>query len=396
MKKKDKKENSQEPEGNPQGAAQGEGAAASAKAAPAKKEKKKAAQTAKEFSPRRLLSPLIPLYKTALSVREFRLASGMEPVRWLRSPVISIGNLSTGGAGKTPFTIALAAELSSRGLPIDVLSRGYGRQSDAVTRVDPEGTAEDFGDEPLLIAREAKVPVYVAAERYLAGLLAESDAEALLAAAPTEPSEAASGKTAKEAEDPPPLCIHLLDDGFQHRQLARTIDILLLSREDWEDRLLPAGNLREPLEALFRANAIAIPAGEPELAKALREWGWEGPIWKLLRLLEIKKYDGPVMAFCGIARPEQFFEGLESAGLELSAQFSFPDHYDYDESIVRELAAAARKHKVKAVLTTSKDWVRLGKLAALFPSETPLEVARLRIEVEDRAAMLTWLAERLL
>jgi tetraacyldisaccharide 4'-kinase len=370
-------------------------AGASSEASPRETAKGSARAGKPAFSPRRLLAPLIPIYKAALSLRELRLVSGMEPVRWLRWPVISIGNLSTGGAGKTPFTIALAKELASHGLPVDVLSRGYGRQSVAVARVDPNGTAEEYGDEPLLIARETGLPVYVAAERYDAGILAEREADAaqveLAAAAGTEYQEVPAPE-----DDPPPLRIHLLDDGFQHRQLARTVDILLLNREDWEDRLLPAGNLREPLDALFRANAIAIPADEPELAKALLDWGWEGPIWRLRRLMDVKRIAGPVAAFCGIARPEQFFEGLEAAGLDVVAQFSFPDHYDYTESIVRELITDAGAKRAKAIVTTGKDLVRLGKLAELFPERLPLETAGLRIEVADRAAMLSWLAGRLL
>ena len=122
---------------------------------------------------RRLLLPLVPLYRLALALREVRLGSRLEPVRRLRFPVVSIGSLSAGGSGKTPLTIALAQALTRRGLRVDVLSRGYGRRSEAALRVDPNGAAEDFGDEPLLIAREAGVPVYVAPQRYRAGLMAE-------------------------------------------------------------------------------------------------------------------------------------------------------------------------------------------------------------------------------
>jgi tetraacyldisaccharide 4'-kinase len=186
-------------------------------------------------SARRLLSPLIPLYHLALAFRGFRIRSGLEPVRRLRFPVVSIGNLSTGGSGKTPLTIALAKALSRRGLRVDVLSRGYGRQSQLAARVSPDGTAEEFGDEPLLIAREAGVPVYVAPQRYSAGLLAEADAQQ------------------SDGENHQPI-VHLLDDGFQHRQLYRDVDILLLNRQDWRDWLLPAGNLREPLGAVRRAS----------------------------------------------------------------------------------------------------------------------------------------------
>jgi tetraacyldisaccharide 4'-kinase len=418
---KDKKKAEQKPEAAADGAAAGQ-AAPDAEQAPEKAKKKERAKKRKrQSSPRRLLSPLIPLYRMVLNLREFRLSTGLEPVRWLRCPVISVGNLSTGGTGKTPFTIALAKQLASLGLPVDVLSRGYGRQSELVTRVELDGTAEEFGDEPLLIARETGRPVYVGAERYDAGILAENDALTALAAAAEaaaaeealaestpvavkQGSRSTSGSqrrgraasiAAAHDEDARPFCIHLLDDGFQHRQLARAVDILLLNEQDWEDRLLPAGDLREPLEALFRANAIAIPASEPELAVALTNWGWEGPIWRLRRVLDVRIVDGPVAAFCGIARPEQFFEGLESVGLELAAQFSFPDHYDYDESVVRELIASARAQKAKAIITTSKDLVRLGKLAELFPKTLPLEIAQLRIEIDDHLNVLTWLMNRL-
>jgi len=419
MGKDKEKKSEKKAEGAAAGAAPGQ-AAHDAKLAPEKANKKERVKKKKrQSSPRRLLSPLIPLYRMALNLREFRLSTGLEQVRWLRCPVISVGNLSTGGTGKTPFTITLVKQLASHGLPVDVLSRGYGRQSELVARVELDGSTEEFGDEPLLIARETERPVYVGAERYEAGMLAENEALIAMAAAAEaaaqeeNPSENAqstvkrgtAGTSARRGkatpvlaipdEDARPFCIHLLDDGFQHRQLARAVDILLLNMQDWEDRLLPAGNLREPLEALFRANAIAIPANEPELAVELLALGWEGPIWRLRRLLDVKIVEGPVAAFCGIARPEQFFEGLEAVGLDLVAQFSFPDHYDYDEGVVRELIASARAKNAKAVITTSKDLVRLGKLAELFPKTMPLEIARLRIEIDDHLNVLSWLLNRL-
>src|SRR5580658_5013990 len=122
---------------------------------------------------RKLLLPLVPTYQLALWLRELRLGTSLEPVRRLRFPVISIGNLSTGGAGKTPFTIMLAKALTQLGFQVDVLSRGYRRQGQLPARVDRDGTAEEFGDEPLLIARQTRLPVYVARQRYEAGLLAE-------------------------------------------------------------------------------------------------------------------------------------------------------------------------------------------------------------------------------
>ncbi len=215
---------------------------------------------------RPLLLPLVPIYRLGLALRELQFRSGLKPVHRLKWPVVSIGNLSAGGAGKTPLTIALAKALAARGLHVDVLSRGYGRRSTLPILVDPAGKPEDFGDEPLVIAREANVPVYVAAERYEAGLLAERDSTGQFG-------------------------IHLLDDGFQHRQLARDVDILLLSRRDLADSLLPAGNLREPLHAAARAQVIAIPADEPDVETEIRARGWNAQIWRVHRRMEIPNVD---------------------------------------------------------------------------------------------------------
>ena len=317
------------------------------------------------------LAPLTPLYRLALALREAGLGSGLRPVRRLRRPVVSIGNLSTGGAGKTPLAIALAQALTRRGFYVDVLSRGYGRMSREAARVDPDGTAEEFGDEPLLIAREAGVPVYVAAQRYEAGLLAEREA--------VEQSS----------------CIHLLDDGFQHRQLHRDIDILLLNSGDLKDRLLPAGNLREPLGAMHRASCIAIPAEDHELEGELKTRGWQWPIWRIHRRMEVPYIDGPVIAFCGIARPEQFFQGLENAGLQLAARIAFPDHHRYTQADMERIQNAARTAGAKAFVTTEKDRVRMGKLADAFPESPSLKTAELRIEIENEAAAMEWLLNRI-
>ena len=329
------------------------------------------------FSARRLLFPLVPLYRSALAFREFRLLFGMEPVRRLLWPVVSVGNLSTGGSGKTPLTIALAKLLTGKGFHVDVLSRGYGRQSQIAVKVNPDGTSEEFGDEPLLTARETGLPVFVAAQRYDAGVLAEAI------------------KAQQTAGESYQAVVHLLDDGFQHRQLARDADILLLDRRDWQDSLLPAGNLREPLRAARRASVIAIPANEPALEAELRRWGWQKPIWRLRRTMEIPNVDGPVAVFCGIARPKQFFAGLEAAGLRLAARTAFPDHHSYNARDLNRLLATARAAGAATLVTTEKDRVRLGKLASTLPASMPLTTARLRIEIEDQDAAVDWLLGRL-
>jgi len=321
------------------------------------------------------LALLTPIYAAGVSMRNLRIDNGWEHVRRLRFPVVSIGNLSTGGAGKTPLTIALANALTKRGLDVDVLSRGYGRRSLFPTRVNPKGFAEEFGDEPLLIARATGVPVYVAAERYRAGQLAE--AEAL------------------QSEHKSRLAIHLLDDGFQHRQLARNVDILLMNQSDWRDSLLPSGNLREPIAAVNRASVVAIPAEEPQLEAELQAWGWRGPVWRLYRKMDVPPISGPVAAFCGIARPQQFFMGLASAGLRLVSRNLFRDHHRYTATDVRRLLSAAQKAGATALVTTEKDHVRLGPLASVFSASIPLHTARLHLEIEGREAAIDWLLDRL-
>lgn len=324
---------------------------------------------------RKLLLPLVPAYRLALLMRELGLRTGMESVSRLNFPVISIGNLSAGGAGKTPLTITLAKALNARGLRVDVLSRGYGRRGERAARVDPDGAAENFGDEPLLIARATGVPVYVAGQRFGAGQLAEAYA----------PPDVAF---------PHLPWVHLLDDGFQHRQLHRDVDILLLDHRDWlAEGLLPAGNLREPRNAALRATIIAIPAPDKarELESALRKCGWEGPVWRLHRKMDVPEIHGPAAAFCGIARPAQFFAGLEAAGLRIAARIAFADHHRFTPADVERIVNAAQQAGATALITTEKDLARLGKLASAFPASLPLKTAQLKIEIEHENEAIDWL-----
>src|SRR5580704_14207040 len=172
---------------------------------------------------------LSSIYGAGVRARNTLYDRGFVRARKLRGPVVSVGNLSVGGAGKTPFVLLLGELLKACAVPFDILSRGYGRQTRGVALVDPAGSAPDFGDEPLLLARRLGVPVIVGEDRYQSGLLAEH-------------------KFGPQ--------MHLLDDGFQHRALARNFDIVLVTPEDARDRLLPAGRLREPLASLARADAV--------------------------------------------------------------------------------------------------------------------------------------------
>jgi tetraacyldisaccharide 4'-kinase len=312
------------------------------------------------------LTPLVPLYATGAGLRSAGLRLGLERVERLEWPVISVGSLSAGGAGKTPFILALAKLLVDRGLGVDGLSRGYGRRDGAAKRVDPNGVAEEYGDEPLLIAREAGVPVYVGSRRVEAGRLAER-----------------SGTAPR---------VHLLDDGFQHRQLARDADIVLVSSEDLEDWLLPAGNLREGRSALRRANVLAVEIGDEAAMARLGELGLsaERPVWRYRRIMDVPRLDGQVVAFCGIARPDQFLSGLTAAGLRIAASHAFADHHRFGARDFDLLQRLVRESGATALVTTAKDRVRLGAREV----GVPIHTAGLRVELEEPRVAAEWLARK--
>ena len=168
---------------------------------------------------------LSSIFGAGVQLRNTLYNKGVLRSRGLTGSVVSVGNLSVGGSGKTPFVLLLGELLQARGVKFDILSRGYGRKTKGVMLVDPAGTSYDFGDEPLLMARRLGVPVIVGEDRYDAGLYAEKTFGPQL---------------------------HLLDDGFQHRSLARDFDIVLVTREDARDHLLPHGRLRESPRSLDR------------------------------------------------------------------------------------------------------------------------------------------------
>jgi tetraacyldisaccharide 4'-kinase len=310
------------------------------------------------------MSALSRLFGAGVSARNALYNRGLLPSRRLERPVVSIGNLSVGGSGKTPFVLLLGNLLKQRGIPFDVLSRGYGRQTRGVAVVDPGGVSRDFGDEPLLIARKLQVPVIVGEERFAAGRLAEERS---------------------------PSRLHLLDDGFQHRALARDFEIVMVTAEDVHDRLLPAGRLREPLSALARSDAVVLTSGAPADMFPL-----EGKlVWRAQRTTVPRDLPAHPVAFCGIARPRNFFVQLRNAGIDLAAEASFRDHHQYTEKDVRELMAISTRAEGDGFVTTEKDAVNLG---GYFSALKPLAVVPVKMELVDaqRAidAMLETIARR--
>ncbi|MBV8630916.1 MAG: tetraacyldisaccharide 4'-kinase [Silvibacterium sp.] len=313
-----------------------------------------------------LLSPLVPLYATGVSAKNLAYDRGWIAPKRLESPVVSVGNLSVGGAGKTPVVIRLAQLLREAGHSIDVLSRGYGRKSDEIAQVDPEGSATQFGDEPLLIAR-CGVPVFVGADRFAAGLLAE--------------------------RTQPPPGIHLLDDGFQHRRLSRDLDIVVLHASDFEQHLLPAGRLREPLSALHRAGVLVLRAEDRAIETELRRCNITAPVWIQSRRIAIEPTSRAI-AFCAIARPREFFSALKAQGVDLAASSAFRDHHAWSESDINALLALRARHRAESFITTEKDFVRLAP--AQRDDLAPLQAARLEVRFEDETAILAQLARLLM
>lgn len=310
------------------------------------------------------LNPLSAIYGAVVGARNALYDRGWMRSRRLQGSVISVGNLSAGGSGKTPFVILLGELLKARGIRFDVLSRGYGRKTRGVLLVDPGGLPRDFGDEPLLIARRLQAPVVVGEDRYEAGRFAESRFG---------------------------LQIHLLDDGFQHRGLARDFDIVLVTPDDARDRLLPSGRLREPLRSLRRADAVVLASGaSPESFPLAGK-----TVWRVRRGIVTQNVPPQPVVFCGIARPQNFLLQLRAAGIDPVAEAFFRDHHAYTEKDVRDLLQLQQRSEAGGFVTTEKDAVNLGGyLAAL----APLAVVPAKMELADAAnavdAMLRMIEER--
>jgi tetraacyldisaccharide 4'-kinase len=276
-------------------------------------------------------------FRFLVGARDKLYARGVLQTYKLNHPVISVGNITVGGTGKTPLVILLAETFRDQGYRPVVLSRGYKRKSAGVVVVStgngPTVSWEDAGDEPYLIARRAGgVSVVVGADRYAAGLLAEQ-------------------------EDLGNLFI--LDDGFQHRRLFRNVDLVTIDPVEWAagEKLFPYGRWREPREAIQRADAAVIQIsstgllGLPIPAFSI-ETVVDG-IYKGSELVPLKNLrNRAVTAFAGIAKPHRFFSTLENLGIAPVRRVSFRDHHTYTS---RDLANIGGEIQI----TTEKDAVKL-------------------------------------
>ena len=329
------------------------------------------------------MSLLSGLYGRAARFRRAWYGRHPHRARQLRQPVVSVGNLVVGGSGKTPVVAALARLLIAAGERPAILSRGYGRQrsADKVVVVgdgrEVLASPEASGDEPQMLARaRLGVPVLVAAERYLAGQLAEER----------------FGCT-----------VHLLDDGFQHVQLARDLDLLVVTRADLDERVLPSGRLREPLEAAASADALLV-GGTDEDAAVIGERLGVGTIFRIARRYETPKLVQPfgaplpssigrrVVAVAGIARPERFFAALRVEGWDVVTELVFRDHHWFTEQDIASIGRAAFDARADLVMTTEKDAVRLHLVAGGAPTWAFLP---LQVEIEPTGTFGAWIGDRL-
>jgi len=317
--------------------------------------------------------------------------------RRLDRPVVSVGALSVGGAGKTPTAALLASLLVEAGRRPAILSRGYRRRGNApllVSSGDGSGPlvdAAEAGDEPFWLASVLPgVVVAVAKKREQAADLATRAAD---------------------------VDLFILDDAYQHLRVARDANLLVVNPEApfWEDSPMPAGRLRESVASAERADAFLIvgdgaAASEwlgrrfPDVpcfelrAQRPRRWKLDSPAPAADSgrhfddpVLDPELNAGPAVAFAGIARPQRFFADVEAAGVALVERRSFADHHAFSSADIRDLAKLAEEHGAVALITTEKDSVRLP---AELPESPPIHVWGYRLSAAAPEALLDWLTER--
>ena len=294
-----------------------------------------------------LLFPLSLIFALLATLRRCAYRWGLRPVHRLPVPVVVVGNITAGGAGKTPLTLYLAQHLQALGRRPGIISRGYGRRRDAVDEVRLTSDVADVGDEPLLLRQRAGCPVFVGRDRAAAG-------RALLAAHP-------------ECD------LILCDDGLQHYALARDVELAVLDRRGlmngWR---LPAGPLRESPRRLTGVDAVVLNGGGPLVvphATVFRMWLQAEPCYRLddaTQTCDVQALRGlRLHAVAGIGEPQRFFDQLAALGLTC-VPHAFPDHHAY--------CPADLDFDGDAILTTEKDAVKFAPFLAALPAGKPVWV----------------------
>jgi tetraacyldisaccharide 4'-kinase len=329
-----------------------------------------------------MLTPLSGLYGVAMKARRALYRRGLFHVHEIGAPVISVGNLTTGGTGKTPVVEWICRELARRNRRVCILTRGYGRANPRRRVIVSSGyhTLADFaeaGDEAILLAEHLQG---------LAAVISDADRVA-----------AARWAIAKWRTD-----VFVLDDGFQHLRIARRLNMVTIDATNpWGNgRLLPAGNLRESPDQLVRADCIVITRADDvaqteglkaevdRLSKGRPVFLSRMKIAGLRNLTGSASADelksGPVAAFCGVGNPESFFAQLRRDGYTLCYTRVFADHHYYTQEEVNALVSQSSQRGAHALLTTAKDEVKLRSLRC----EMPCYVVDVAIEIEDGSKFL--------
>lgn len=284
-----------------------------------------------------LLFPASILFRLVVSVRRRLYRQGLLAAERLPVPVVVIGNLVAGGAGKTPLTLWLAQRLRAAGRQPGIISRGYGRHGSGLQKVGPGATAAEVGDEPLLLARRSGCPVVVGEDR------------------------AAAARQLLQAH--PECDVILCDDGLQHYRLARDLEIAVVDRRGFMNGwLLPAGPLREPVSRLNDVAAVVLNAVELDTGSVPPfRMRIEGKTF--YRLDAPAEHCGPdalrglrMHALAGIGEPQRFFDHLAALGLECQTH-AFPDHHVY--------ARDDMPLEGDALLMTEKDALKCAGLSDL-------------------------------
>ena len=345
------------------------------------------------------LAPIAPIfgliYQAGVSLRNHAYSSGLLRTRRLERPVISIGNMTTGGTGKTPFVIHLAEILRNAGCDIAVLTRGYGRiDADKAIILPPgDGTIANaalIGDEPALLRRRLPYAwMGVSANRFEAGTTILREA---------------------------PRTVFLLDDGFQHRGLFRNLDIVMIdaSRPLADERIIPCGALREPLRGLRRARMVIINETSPRnnadaaeddantskiMERNLRKLATEAVFFRCVQRikclipfdqwLHAQEQDGampttasskPVFLAAAIGNPERFQRDVQQMGIAVVGRRFFRDHDVISSSAWDALIAEAQQENAAAIVVTEKDAVKISA-----PPDFPLLVAVQTTELKEAA-----------
>lgn len=325
------------------------------------------------------------LYELGVRARAAFYENGLFETRRLKAPVISVGNLTVGGAGKTPCVAFLARFLRDEGYEVAILSRGYKRESRG--RVEVSDGREilcrpnESGDEPFLLAKSCPgARVVVDRDRYAAGKWLEERAR---------------------------ISVFILDDGYQHLRLARDLNLLLVDASEPPDRakMIPFGRLREPITAMGRADAVIVtrsdqPFDRRAFENAIRKFARaEAPVFYAVhKMTELISLDGAVVAspadfarkriaaVSGVARPDRFVADLERLGMEIALRRDFDDHHRYTREELSEIVGRAREARAEAIITTEKDAANLP-VGFAGPLALPIFAARIEFACENEVAL---------